>query len=282
MTANEVFEKKDLTDSANAPAPTTDPAGNDAPAANDAPAQTPTSPVTISGAWQIQLHGGVPNSDAQQIAQLLNTWNTAMNQHDAEAVANTHTNDAIIRGKEYTIAAYRDKEAKSFKKHADFAQTPANDVYATPLQDKKGYHLIFDETFSQGGKDTTSEIMLVVIKEGNDYKISYESDISTDRSLIKKMGIDTYTSSSNCKQLNGQILMESPMFRNEYIPSESLSLICEKDECSIGVGEQGIVGEFYEFDHKAMKMTIKDTTTNKESTYSIHPKYSDQIRKLCP
>lgn len=216
------------------------------------------------------------------ITPLLEAWNTAMNQHDAEAVANTHTNSAIIRGKEYTIASYRDKEAKAFQKHPDFTQTPSWDsIYIAPMPNEKGFFTTFNETFSQGGKDTNTEIMLVVVREGSGFKIAYESDISTDRNLLKKMGLNTYTTSSNCKQLNGQIVMESPMFRHGYIPSESLSLVCEKDECSIGVGENGIVGEFYEFDHNAMKMTVKDAMTNKGITYHIHPKYASQIQKLC-
>lgn len=213
--------------------------------------------------------------------QLLNTWNTAMNHHNADAVAKTHTNNAMIRGTQYTVDAYRDKEAKAFQKHPDFVQTPATDVYATPLQNKKGYHLIFDETVSQGGKDTRTEIMLVVLHDGVNYKIDYESDISTDRNLIKKMDITNYTYSGNCEQLHGQILLESPQFRYEYIPSDSLSLLCEDDECRIGEGEDGIVVEIYEFDHKSMKMIIRGARTNEESTYDIHPKYTSQIRTLC-
>jgi hypothetical protein len=110
-----------------------------------------------------------------------------MNQHDADAVANTHTSNTIIRGKAYTIAAYSEKEAKSFAKHSDFQQSPANDVYVTTPAYKSGYHLIFDETFTQSGKSTPNEVMLVVARDDVGYN-NYESDIATDRSLINKMG----------------------------------------------------------------------------------------------
>ena len=239
-----------------------------------------------SGSWKIQLHGNIPTSEGQKIALLLNQWNDAMNQHNADAVAKTHTNNARIRGKFYTIEAYRDKEAKAFKKHPDFAQSPVSDVYAAPLQNKKGYYLIFDLTFSQGGKDTRTEIMLVVLHDGVNYKIDYESDISTDRNLIKKMEMENYTLSSSkaCTQLAEQILMESPQFRYEYnIPDELLSLGCENNECNIGIGEDGIVVEDYEFDYKSMQFTIrKRFFIDSEYTYTIHPKYTSQIRQLCP
>ena len=238
-----------------------------------------------SGSWKIQLHGNIPTSEGQKIALLLNQWNDAMNQHNADAVAKTHTNNAGIRGKFYTIEAYRDKEAKAFKKHPDFAQTPVSDVYAAPLQNKKGYYLIFDLTFSQGGKDTRTEIMLVVLHDGVNYKIDYESDISTDRNLIKKMLIYTDISSEACTQLGAQILMESPQFRYDFIPDEllSLSLVCENDECLIGIGEDGIVVEDYEFDYQSMQFTIEKRYFNdSEYTYTIHPKYTSQIRQLCP
>ena len=237
---------------------------------------------SITGSWQIKLHANVPSSDAQQIGRLLNTWNDAMNQHDADAVANTHPNGATIRGTAYSVADYRDKEAKAFKKHPDFQQTPAIDVYASPLQDGSGYTLIFDETFTQGGKSTQTEIMLAVIRQGADYKINYESDISTDIGLLNKMGVKTWTSSSECIQLMGEILFKSPMFRYEYIPqnkefakNKSLGIGCNEEECTVydnGRGEQ-----HYEFDFKSMTMTeIVFDYTN-----SIHPKYTTQIQSMC-
>lgn len=263
------------------------------------PTAIPTSPSSTessmlyntSGSWKIQLHGNIPTSEGQKIALLLNQWNDAMNQHNADAVAKTHTNNARIRGNYYTIEAYRDKEAKAFKKHPDFAQTPVSDVYAAPLhkkgylQNKKGYYLIFDLTFSQGGKDTRTEIMLVVLHDGVNYKIDYESDISTDRNLIKKMEIDTIPSSKACTQLAEQILMESPQFRYDCIPDYLLVnqiLVCKNDECGIGVGEHGIVVKNYKFDYKSMQFTIENFNDNSEYTYTIHPKYTSQIRQLCP
>ena len=237
-----------------------------------------------AGSWKIQMQGKVPASDAQQIARLLNRWNDAMNQHDANAVANTHTDNAMIRGKVYTVAAYRDKEAKAFDKHPDFQQSPASDVYATPLPDKNGYHLIFDETFSQGGKDTPTEIMLVVIRQNGDYKISYESDISTDRELIKKMGVSVSTSPNSCTQLGQQILVESPLFRYQYIPmfpelskSKTLSVVCEDEsECMFAENED-MRADHIEFDYPSMTMTDPDFGHE----YAIHPKYTQHIRNLC-
>lgn len=273
----------------------TPPPTNPAAQAPVQPTAIPTSPSSTessilyntSGSWKIQLHGNIPTSEGQKIALLLNQWNDAMNQHNADAVAKTHTNNAIIRGNYYTIEAYRDKEAKAFKKHPDFAQSPVSDVYAAPLQNKKGYYLIFDLTFSQGGKDTRTEIMLVVLHDGVNYKIDYESDISTDRNLIKKMEMENYTLSSSkaCTQLAEQILMESPQFRYDCIPDYLLVnqiLVCKNDECGIGVGERGIVVENYKFDYKSMQFTIENFNDNSEYTYTIHPKYTSQIRQLCP
>ncbi|MBQ1266832.1 MAG: hypothetical protein IIY06_08720, partial [Proteobacteria bacterium] len=271
----------------------TPPPTNPAAQAPVQPTAIPTSPSSTessilyntNGSWKIQLHGNIPTSEGQKIALLLNQWNDAMNQHNADAVAKTHTNNARIRGNYYTIEAYRDKEAKAFKKHPDFAQTPVSDVYAAPLQNKKGYYLIFDLTFSQGGKDTRTEIMLVVLHDGVNYKIDYESDISTDRNLIKKMEIDTIPSSKACTQLAEQILMESPQFRYDCIPDYLLVnqiLVCKNDECGIGVGERGIVVENYKFDYKSMQFTIENFNDNSEYTYTIHPKYTSQIRQLCP
>ena len=234
--------------------------------------------------WKIQFHGNVPASDAQKINQLLNSWNNAMNQHDADAVANTHTDNAFIRGKKYTVASYREKEAKAFDKHPDFQQSPANDVYATQLPDKTGYHLIFDETFTQSGKDTPTEIMLVVIRKGDDYKISYESDISTDHGLIKKMGASVSTSPKSCTQLGEQILLESPLFRYQYIPmypalskSKTLSVVCEDEAECMFAEDEDMRANHIEFDYPSMTMTDPDLGHK----YTIHPKYAPQVRKLC-
>jgi hypothetical protein len=232
----------------------------------------------------MQLHGDISSTDAQQIGALLSEWNNAMNRHDADTVANTHTYQAMIRGTEYSVAEYRVKVAKAFSKHPDFQQSPANEVYATPLADKSGYAIIFDETFTQGGKSTPTEIMLVVIREGFNYKIIYESDISTDRNLLKKMGINAtaWASPSDCMQLMGQILIESPVFRYEYIrqnkafaKSKSLNIGCDEEECI--VYDKGKPEQHYEFDFKSMKMTeiVFDYKTG------IHPKYSSQISRLC-
>jgi hypothetical protein len=207
-----------------------------------------------------------------------------MNRHDSSAIANLHTDNAIIRGKGYTISEYQEKQAKAFQKHPDFKQTFANDIYVTPLQAQNGYALIFDETFTQNGKSTPTEIMIVALRTENGYKINYESDISTDRNLIKKMGISGYTNPTSCSQLESQILIESPMFRYEYVPSnktyskrKSLSLVCEPGDCSVYVDE--LANNHYEIDVKAMK--LNDYTMGDEYLNDVHPKYRSQINALC-
>ena len=247
--------------------------------------------VSVDGAWKIQFHGDIQADDAKKIGALLNSWNSTMNQHDADAVAKLHTNEATIRGSIYTVAAYRDKEAKAFKKHADFKQDPAKDVYVTQLPTKNGYYLVFDESFTQSKKSSTAEIAIVVIRDGDGYKIDYESDLSTDRGLLKKMGESVPTAPTNCVDLKKQILMESPAFRYQYVSmypqlskTKTLSIECDEDECMFAENEYSQANHL-SFDFSAMTMTDTDFRSlagvDYDPVYAIHPKYAKQIEKMC-
>ncbi|MBR4984862.1 MAG: hypothetical protein IKY83_03880 [Proteobacteria bacterium] len=214
----------------------TAPAAIESPAPLDEKAAAPANDfVKTSGDWsdmQIELRSIPISSDdkdkaiiQKEVAELLQKWNNLRNLKGYEKLDKLYFKTAYLRGKaleQKDIASYL---KKSFEKHKDFSQTPGIQVtmdylYTFSTEAIENWSVRFNESFTQDGKTTDTEIFMVLKRVHPDdgqsfWSIYVESDISTDRNMAKKLGLAPSQAPANCAQLAYQILAESPMIRYE-------------------------------------------------------------------
>ncbi|MBQ4358839.1 MAG: hypothetical protein II767_01135 [Proteobacteria bacterium] len=222
-------EKAAPTDDAAAPdtAQTPDTAPTDAAAGNDF--------IKTSGDWsdmQIEIRSFPESSDdkdkaqiKKDIAELLQKWNNLRNLKGYEKLDKLYGDTAYLRG---SVLPHKDitaKLKKSFEKHKDFSQTPGIHVtvdylFSFKFESIEKWSVRFDESFTQDGKTTDTEIFMVLSRKLPDdaqsfWSIEVESDIATDRNMLKKLDLALEKAPTSCESLAYQILLDSPMLRYE-------------------------------------------------------------------
>ena len=208
-------------------AQTPDTAPTDAAAGNDF--------IKTSGDWsdmQIELRSFPISSDdkdqaliKKEVAELLQKWNNLRNLKGYEKLDKLYFKAAYLRGKSLQQKDISSHLKKSFEKHKDFSQTPGIHVtmdylYTSVLEPVEHWSVRFNESFTQDGKTTDTEIFMVLKRVHPDdaqsfWSIYVESDISTDRNMAKKLGLAPSKAPTNCEELAYQILVESPVIRYE-------------------------------------------------------------------
>ena len=219
-------------DSADETAPT----AIESPAPLDEKAAAPANDfVKTSGDWsdmQIELRSIPISSDdkdkaiiQKEVAELLQKWNNLKNLKGYEKLGMLYANTAYLRGSAIERKDMTAKLKKSFEKHKDFSQTPGIHVtvdylFTFEFESIEKWSVRFDESFTQDGKTTDTEIFMVLSRKLPDdaqsfWSIEVESDIATDRNMLKKLGLSLEKAPTTCEDLAYQILLDSPMLRYE-------------------------------------------------------------------
>ncbi|MBQ9395933.1 MAG: hypothetical protein IJU23_10530 [Proteobacteria bacterium] len=227
-----------------------------ADAVAETPAESPAEPeaqadkgfVKTSGDWsdiQLEIRNFPDSSDdadkaqiQKDLAELLKNWNSLRNLKDSDKLSKLYAGRAYLRGSALEQKAIAPKLKKSFEKHKDFSQTPAIHVvidylYTSADESVEHWSARFNETFFQDGKTTDTEILIVFKRELPDdaqafWSIVVESDISTDRNMLKKLGLLPPNAPNDCEGLAYQILIDSPMLRYEINTMYEAALEAEK------------------------------------------------------
>lgn len=220
--------KDNPTDAAAPAEPETDAAPDAAQPENKGFAKT-------SGDWsdiQIEIRNFPQSSDEKDkaqikkdIADLLQKWNNLRNLKGYEKLNMLYSDPAYLRGSALKQKDITAKLKKSFEKHQDFSQTPGVHVTVDYLltyeyESVEIWSARFDESFTQDGKTTDTEIFMTFKRKHlNDaqsvWRIEVESDIATDRNMLKKLGLLPEKAPASCESLAYQILLDSPILRYE-------------------------------------------------------------------
>ncbi|MBQ8037786.1 MAG: hypothetical protein IJ268_12405 [Proteobacteria bacterium] len=212
----------------------------DKPIDADAPAADAAQPenkgfAKTSGDWsdiQIEIRNFPESSDEKDkaqikkdIADLLQKWNNLRNLKGYEKLGMLYGDTAYLRGSALKQKDLTAKFKKSFEKHQDFSQTPGIHVtvdylFTYEFESVEIWSARFDESFTQDGKTTDTEIFMTFKRKHLDdaqsvWRIEVESDIATDRNMLKKLGLLPEKAPATCESLAYQILIDSPLLRYE-------------------------------------------------------------------
>lgn len=214
--------------------PAEEPAADSKPAddKNEQEVADNTGFVKTSGDWsdmKLNILNYPESSDEKDkvaikkdISELLQKWNNLRNLKDSDKLSKLYDGNLYLRGSLIENKNIAAKFKKSFEKHKDYSQTPGIRVTATYLstsatESAETWSVQFDETFTQDGKTTDTEILLILSRKLLDdaqssWSIIVESDIATDRNLLKKIGLAS-EEPKDCEGMAYRILTESPIIR---------------------------------------------------------------------
>jgi len=237
------------------------------------------------------------NRVVKELKPILQSWNTSRNAHDAKKLAKLFANQVYIRGTVLDNGGFLQKMKSSFEKHKDYKQTPKADVYVNCLEQAvadpiQKWSVRFNEAFVQDDKTTETEIMLGLTRyltddDDSTWKFVIESDIASDRSMIRKLGIlQTDSFLEPCDELLGYIITESPLFRwkialnyQAFKDAESMMKFTFEGESYRlyeSLDTHNATLEWYEVD-----LESKTISTMLEARVVIDAQYNKALTELC-